>query len=201
MFTILIGSVARGDHTHNSDIDICRINSYEEITVLDCKSPPGPTNYIDYSFDQFMSLYMKGSLFIFHIFKEGILLKGDIEDWNNYKNNFIIKTSFYEEITNLKNSLKLIMATEIFGGKYLSLYSNFFTIIKNISIFALANNGIYEFNKKNAICKIYGEYFIDFLIDSYSTFERGVSITDHDYDSPDILKHVLDYYIPRTKEL
>ncbi|MCL6604157.1 MAG: hypothetical protein K6T94_14920 [Paenibacillus sp.] len=199
-YVILIGSVARDDFETESDIDICRINNFNNIEKLPFW-PNGPISYIDYEFTDFMHLYNLGSLFIFHMFREGTLLLGNNSDWNKLKFNFKVQQNFHEELLNIKNITEIFKNIEIFGGKYLSMYSNFYTLIKNFSIFFLADNKIYNFNKKKAISAVFGETYIDILIDSYNYFERGIVNTKWDYGNKEQAKKIVEYYLVKMEEI
>lgn len=201
MFVILIGSVARSDHNINSDIDICRIDS--SIKILRQKNwPSGPINYIDYTDDEFMYLYGKGSLFIYHIIHEGILLEGNKKDWAELRNNFLFKDNYDDEISYIKSIILDFIDINIFGETFLSLYSNMFTLIKNFSIFSLSQQGIFLFNKEQAVNLKFGRKYYDLLSESYNRFERGLinEESNWDYSSRNLATQVIDYYRKKMEE-
>ena len=74
MYTILIGSYARGTNRPERDYDIVRINHTEELNSDHIPTPRIKISYIDYSEETFADLYKMRSLFLFHIFCEGKLL-------------------------------------------------------------------------------------------------------------------------------
>ena len=75
MYTVLIGSYARGTENEHSDIDLVRIGHAEEFELAPAYVlPAGPISYIDYEMKVFQSLYQSGSLFLYHILNEGKLL-------------------------------------------------------------------------------------------------------------------------------
>lgn len=198
MFQILIGSVARNDFLNNSDIDICRIGNTQPIERKD-SWPSGPINYIDYELDVFEHLFESGSLFIMHILFEGILLKGDKEVWKDCKSNFCVKDSFNEELEEIREMTEVFHNLEMFGNRYLTLYSNLFTLIKNYSIFSLANEGIFIFNKEKAVKRVFGDFYYNLLHDSYNYFERGIVNEIWDYECKKTAQTVINYFLTKIK--
>ncbi|MET3697013.1 hypothetical protein SAMN05877753_101409 [Bacillus oleivorans] len=200
MFVVLIGSVARNDFNTGSDIDICRIKYKKNISRKD-KWPSGPINYIDYDDHVFNELFNSGSLFIYHILYEGILLAGDKKMWEKYKSCFKLKQDFTEEIKNIVENINIINNIKIFGNKYLSLYSNLYTLVKNFSIFHLANKRIYVFNKENAMNCIFEKSYNQLLIDAYNYFERGIVNNRWNYDCSETAIEIITYYQSKVREL
>lgn len=198
MFQILIGSVARNDFSQNSDIDICRIGNTYTVEREDLW-PSGPINYIDYELDVFEHLYEIGSLFLLHILSEGVLIKGDQKEWENYKSNFSVQRNFNKELEDIHEMTEIFDNIEIFGSKYLTLYSNLFTLTKNYAIFTLANRGIYVFNKKKAINDVFGYFYYDLLSDSNNYFERGIINETWDYECKNIAQNVTNYYLKKLR--
>lgn len=199
MFIILIGSVARNEFSANSDIDICRIN-INKVVERKPQWPNGPIVYIDYDIETFNHLYEIGSLFLLHILCEGILLEGDKAQWEKYKKSFKVKENFQEEIDSIIDIIEVFDNIDIFGNKYLSMYSNLFTIVKNFSIFFLANSNKYVFDKKKAVKEVFGDFHFDLLYDSYNYFERGVINEKWKYDSKEQAMKILNYYLINIKE-
>ncbi|GIO56905.1 hypothetical protein J21TS7_52230 [Paenibacillus cineris] len=199
-FVVLIGSVARKDYSVGSDIDICRINS--DVTInRQTDWPDGPINYIDYDTETFQHLYNIGSLFIYHILTEGILIEGNIDSWEKLILNFSLTGNFSNEIVKILDLNEIFKKTEIFGNHYLSLFSNLFTNVKNFSIFYLARNGIYLFNKEKAIKYTFGEYYYDLIFDAYNYFERGVINKKWNYSCKKIAIEVTNYYLSKMEAL
>jgi hypothetical protein len=194
MFLVLSGSVARGDYSKDSDIDVCRIDCTCEVS-RDFEWPSGPINYIDYTLDEFERLYCRGSLFIFHILYEGILIKGDEKNWNMLKLNFICQDNFDEELTKIINTFDTFDNIEIFGGKYLTMYSNLFTLVKNYSIFYLAKKRLFVFNKEKAVKTIFGDFYFDMLMASYNYFERGILNNNWNYDCKTTAIEIKKHYL------
>lgn len=195
MFVVLIGSVAREDQNINSDIDICRIDSDIEL-FKKINWPSGPINYIDYNYEEFMHLYSQGSLFIYHILHEGILIDGSKSEWEQLINNFVFIDNYDDEIFDIKSIIFKFLDVEIFGNTFLSLYSNLFTLVKNYSIFSLAQEGIFVFNKEQAVRLKFGYKYYDLLSDSYNRFERGLVKQENkwDYTSRSLAMKVISFY-------
>lgn len=195
MFVILIGSVARGDYSINSDIDICRIDSNFEISKK-TNWPLGPINYIDYTYEDFMHLYLEGSLFIYHILHEGILVHGNKCEWERFRKKFVFVDNLDEEINNIKEIIFEFIDVNIFGNTFLSLYSNLFTLVKNYSIFSLSQEGKFIFNKEHAIKLKFGDRYYELLNAAHNRFERGIVKEElkWDYTSPKLAIQVIDYY-------
>jgi predicted nucleotidyltransferase len=200
MFIVLIGSVARSEFNYDSDIDICRIDSAYGVSRRKCW-PLGPINYVDYDLNTFNKLYYSGSLFIYHILREGKLLYGEQIKWQKYIDDFRLKDDFSGELQKIKDNMGLFEDIDMFGGKHLSLYSNLYKLVKNYSIFYLADKKIFEFNKERAMRRIFGDHYNRLLIDAYNYFERGNEINNWDFDNSELAKTVLDFYVKKMKEL
>ena len=98
-FIIIFGSIARNDYTENSDVDILTINIEKNLAekyINNIKIPNFPHNYVEYNSETFSMFYNSGSLFLYHIFTQGVLIHGDIEKWKLIKNNFNVKKNFKE---------------------------------------------------------------------------------------------------------
>lgn len=195
MYVVLIGSVAKNEENENSDIDICRIGT-EILIEKDVKWPKGPISYIDYSIEEFSSLYEKGSLFIYHILKEGLLLNGSEKNWNFLVEKFNFKDTYGEEVEKIRIILQKILEVDIYGSTFLSFYSNLFTLLKNFSIFLLAHQGNFEFNKRKAFNQVLGEKYYELLYYSYNKFERGINLKDNkiDFLSQKLARDVIEYF-------
>ncbi|MFP7376680.1 hypothetical protein [Bacillus paralicheniformis] len=198
MFQVLIGSVARNDFSIYSDIDICRIGNIEKIERKD-SWPNGPINYIDYELEVFEHLFEIGSLFIMHILFEGVLIKGDKEEWENYKSKFCVKDNFTDELEDILDMTSVFSNLDMFGNKYLTLYSNLFTLVKNYSIFTLANEGIYIFNKEKVIKRVFGDFYYNLLFASNNYFERGIVNEIWNYDCKDTAQDITNYYLTKIR--
>jgi predicted nucleotidyltransferase len=199
-FGILIGSVARKDFHENSDVDICRINSDLDIKkALDW--PNGPINYVDYDEVSFKNLYESGSLFLYHVFFEGKLIYGDLNKWELYRSNFKVKKSFLEEINSILSISSMFKNIEMFGGHYLTLYSNLYTNIKNFSIFYLANQEQFTFNKEESIKKVFGDFYYDLLYDAYNYYERASEKNVWNFNCKETAINITNYYLRKMENL
>lgn len=201
MFVILIGSVAKKQQNINSDIDIVRIETYENVQRL-ADWPDGPINYIDYTYEDFVNLYNNGSLFIYHIFSEGLVLRGDPSKWSELKRKFIFNDNLDSEISDIRLILKEYLDEKIYGNIYLSFYSNIFTLLKNYSIYSLAKKGIFEFNKEKAFKSFFGQPYYDLLSECYNRFERGCLIPSKTWDLEDssLAKNVIHYFKAKMED-
>lgn len=155
MYTILIGSYARGTNRLGSDYDVVRVNHAEKLDSDHIPSSQTRISYIDYSEEAFAELYKSGSLFLYHIFYEGKLLFGNKKDWYNLKNNFSVCNIFTKEILEYLDLISFVNSDQSFHHSTFAYLSNMFKAIKNISIFCLAEKGQYVFEKKTAIAGAY----------------------------------------------
>jgi predicted nucleotidyltransferase len=200
VFIILVGSVARKDFNETSDIDICRIETKCDLK-RERKWPSGPINYIDFSFDEFLHLYNSGSLFIYHVVNEGKLICGDVHKWRHLKDNFVFEDTYTGELDKIRRRFHVFLEIEIYGNKYMSLYSNLFTTVKNFSIFYLAKKRIFVFNKEIAIKTVFGDFYYDLLIASYNYFERGIINDTLNYECNDTAQEIIHYYYNKIEVL
>ncbi|KIN09357.1 nucleotidyltransferase domain-containing protein [Vibrio mytili] len=182
-FVVIFGSVARGDSHKNSDIDVLLIdcNIRDADLILDKYDLPGlPVNYIEYDFCQFEKYFRMGSLFLYHIFKQGFLLYGNEDLWAGYVENFKLKSSFCEEIDKIKSDIEIYKDISIFNGKFYLPLVNIFPMVKNYCIFSLANMGIFEFNKVECMKKMVAsdDILSDFLLlqSFYDSSVRGLNV-------------------------
>ncbi len=177
MYTILIGSYARGTNRPESDYDVVRINHTAELDFDYIPSSQIKISYIDYSEETFADLYKLGSLFLYHIFYEGKLLHGNKKDWRNLKENFNVCQSFKKEILEYLHLINFLNSDKSFHHATFAYLSNMFKAIKNISIFYLAERGHYIFEKKGAIAGAYpflSAGKISTLILANDVYERDV---------------------------
>lgn len=150
---VLIGSYARGDFNQYSDCDIFRVGC--ENTDLDYSMLPitdqSIVSCIDYDNETFAKLYNAGSLFLYHVLHEGILISGDIEIWQGLQDGFSVQRSFSKELEEISLITEFLSNIEMFGGKFLTPLVNAFTELKNASVFYLAHQGIYTFEKTQCL--------------------------------------------------
>ena len=153
-FIVLFGSCARGDDNAFSDVDVLRINARCLSSSKLVPKRKRVVNYVDYDAETFNVLYNGGSLFLAHIFNEGILLEGNPRSWEFLKEQFHVTTCFSGEFAKIESTLSQFRNPRVFGGHYLSALAALFTIVKNSSIFFLAQNKVYEFNKCRSIYQV-----------------------------------------------
>src|SRR5258707_9239392 len=98
-FIILIGSFARGDANERSDCDLLVVNASAEEVGQIVGVPDGVvTNVVTFTDETFLNLYRRGSLFLFHAFREGKLLWGDEKRWLSLGANFEVPQDYRREI-------------------------------------------------------------------------------------------------------
>jgi hypothetical protein len=148
-FVILIGSYARGDFNQYSDCDVFRVGC--ENTQLDYSalpiSDPSIVSLIDYDNETFVKLYKAGSLFLYHVLYEGVLISGDAKAWQELQDGFVVQRDFTKELEEIFLVTEFLSNIEMFGGKFLTPLVNAFTELKNACVFYLAHQGIYTFEK------------------------------------------------------
>lgn len=178
MFTILIGSYARGTNRRDSDLDIVRIDHTNKLNCCCVPSSFSNISYIDYSIGTFDELHSSGSLFLYHIFSEGKLLCGKKSEWYKLRETFNVNRSFKKEINEYLDLLVFLNSDPVFHHSIFAYLSNMFKAIKNISIFNLAEKQQYIFEKKSSILSVYSFLSgkqIDLLISANDIFERDVT--------------------------
>ncbi|WP_406943723.1 nucleotidyltransferase domain-containing protein [Citrobacter freundii] len=90
-FAVLFGSVARGDYNKNSDIDILLCNYPEDKAKKNIASinlPQLPVNFVLYDSNMLWKFHEEGSLFLYHIFKQGKLRRVRISTLRNENETF-----------------------------------------------------------------------------------------------------------------
>lgn len=182
-FAILFGSVSRGTHNSNSDIDILLLNIDESQAsqFIDFSALPKlVVNYVCYNSVTFNKYYLNGSLFLFHVFNEGRLIYGNANEWERVTKGFKVKRKFDSEIGRVRLDASVYSDINLFSNYYMSAMANFYPIIKNFCIFKLASDSIYEFDKNASlkmVCRNAKEYKrLSVLRGCYDVFYRGLSI-------------------------
>ena len=178
-FTLLIGSFARGTGGLNSDIDILRVghtNSIERPGNIDQRIP---VSYVDYDLRSFSKLYDEGSLFLYHAFFEGKILSGNISQWKQLKDHFVVLEKFRAPIEEYLEVLSYIDRYPEYEYAHVPYLSNIFKCMKNIGIFRLASKKHYKFEKTAALVIGCGltDSVARILILSNAVFERSTPIT------------------------
>jgi predicted nucleotidyltransferase len=172
-FTILIGSRARRTATSRSDIDVVRIGHKRPAPGRIGKQA---ISYIDYDFDKFCDLYDRGSLFLYHVFREGRLLAGSESAWRSLKKNFRVSTNFGDQISRNRNFLRWLHRGEKFEGAVIPYLAHTCRALKNLAIFSLAQKRQYIFDKREALQRAFpalSDRSIDLLITANDSFERS----------------------------
>lgn len=153
-FTVVIGSCARGTADLGSDLDVVRIGHFREVRredVAEAASTAGPVTCIDYDVPTFRKLYATGSLFLYHIFTEGVLIRGDGKAWRYLQNRFSVQHCFAEEIQENLAVYYWLNSPDQFENAEYPLLSYLFRVLKNISIFSMAQRNTYIFEKRDAL--------------------------------------------------
>jgi predicted nucleotidyltransferase len=173
-FTILIGSLARRTQNSSSDIDVVRIG-HKESTKLKIQSKNQAVSYIDYDIDKFMELHERGSLFLYHVFNEGLLLDGNATAWQWLKDHFRVSTDFRQEISQNRKFLKWLQTGTKYQGAVVPYLAHTCRALKNLAIFSLAQERKYVFDKGRALRKAFprlSDDVIALLVDASNSFER-----------------------------
>lgn len=159
-FVVIFGSVARGDFNAESDIDVMLYNYPEDKArgkIISLNLPNFPINFVCYDRETFSKFYNEGSLFFYHMFKQGFLVDGDKEIWDFLCEQFSLKKSFHDELRKISYEASSYKNLSYFNGYYLSALVNIYPLLKNFCIFTLAQQGVYEFNKKKCILTSLGD--------------------------------------------
>ena len=173
-FTILIGSHARRTQNSSSDIDVVRIGHKKSPKLKN-----GPTNrvisYIDYDSDKFFDSYEHGSLFLYHVFKEGRLLHGNAATWRWLKDHFRVRTNFKQEISRNRRFLKWLQIGTKYNRAVVPYLAHTCRALKNLAIYSLAQERKYVFDKRTALRKAFPQLSDDaigLLVNASNSFER-----------------------------
>lgn len=100
---ILFGSRSRGDFDTQSDIDILEIT-----TEIHKPYSVDHFNYSTYTKDQLISMGENGSLFVWHIIKEGQVIKGNINLIAELKSKFIQPNNYNEFRKEILSAARLL---------------------------------------------------------------------------------------------
>lgn len=176
-FTLLIGSGARKNQKRYNDIDIVRIGHIDSVKLDEHLNgnEHGPISYIDYDGRKFLKLYREGSLFLYHVFTEGDLLRGNKMHWGQLKKGFRVSTNFREEIAHNRKLLRWLQQGEKFRGASIPYLAHTFRALKNLAIFSLAQKRHYVFDKRAALQKAFPNLdrkAITLLIDANEILEH-----------------------------
>ena len=174
--TILIGSYARGDASSESDVDVLRVGHQNPIVRPKNIPSTAQISYIDYDWQGLIRLHSQGSLFLYHAFREGLLLQGCKSKWDELRESFSVAPRHTESIMEYVELLFYIDKYPGYENAYIPYLSNIFKAVKNIGIFRLAERGIYRFDKKSALslgCNIV-DPMSQVLQSANNCFERAV---------------------------
>jgi predicted nucleotidyltransferase len=152
----LYGSVARGDATPWSDIDLLVIGSQPRLSPARLKDslPPGVrdrTSIIFYPTTAFRRHYEERALFIAHIRKEGKILldrRGILGEVLGRP--FVPAVDIEEGIATHLVKLAPYANVRRFGGNFLFCLAHLYSIGKGIAMLGLAKAGPIEFNRDRA---------------------------------------------------
>jgi predicted nucleotidyltransferase len=156
----LFGSVARGDETPWSDIDLLVIGSRAEATraeIVEALPPQLRESHLSLlyrSSEELARLSEEQGIFVDHIRREGIILhdstgqltralSGDALPWSN------VEAELESELVRLRPYENL----ERFSSNFLFCLSHLYAIGKSIVILDLAKEGVFEFNRDEAFRK------------------------------------------------
>ena len=148
----LFGSVVRGDFDKYSDKDILLVgNKSLEINSLKNQLGKNKWSCASYTWDKLNYLKSQQSLFIQHLKKESWILHDHNENYKTFLSNYNPKSDYTKEYYNSNNLFKSL---EYLNDNH---YSNLWALdvlsvgFRNLAIFRLANEGIYEFSHKSII--------------------------------------------------
>jgi predicted nucleotidyltransferase len=208
----VIGSTARGDCTTLSDMDVLVISRtraevasfHQQIAHFESR----PVSIILYSPEDFQSLWGEGSLFIYHVLKEGCLHSDDGTFAAMVcRGEFTLKNCFREDIEEQLTRLQLYEDTSRFNDIYLHVLARLFSIYKNIVFFSLAERGTPEFNKHRAFDRFYWIYpharkmrpKMDYLHRFYLEAAKGVSFVELEHRS--VTANSVRWYLKSIRRL
>jgi predicted nucleotidyltransferase len=189
-FTILIGSRARRTSKAGSDIDVVRVG-HKKPLARNGRHQKRLVSYTDYDIEKFWDLYGRGSLFFYHMFREGRLLEGSPSAWSCLKANFRVSTNFNEEITRNRKLLQWLQRGEKFRGAIIPYLAHTCRALKNLAIFSLAQQRQYVFDKRAALNRAFprlSKNAIDLLVTANDSFERSPRrhLSSHDVTEEEI---------------
>jgi uncharacterized protein len=156
---MIFGSYARKDNDKNSDIDIfilidnCKFSNYIErknniISVLKI-----PADYVSiYTYDGFSLLKDKGSYFLWHLKKEGILIYDSKNEYNNLFRDLKRYNRAKEDLLEYKEICKDIINNKRYGCEEKNYdLSVLASIIRNCCITISYLHGEYLFDKIKSV--------------------------------------------------
>ena len=175
-FGVIAGSVARGTENAQSDLDYVRIGPARKIPI---NLPTGGINKISairYDWAKFNKLYKEGSLFVYHLFSEGVLIEGNQEKWSALKSGFKVRKKFTNEIKRYKSALRHIVNSANEHISVIPFLAHTLRCLKNIAIFSLAEEGVYVFEKAGALKAFFPtlpNHYIEIMLMAESILDRN----------------------------
>jgi len=155
----LFGSIARGDATAKSDIDILVLGSDSALTPTkllkgERARDRDRLSVMYYTTREFLEHYAERALFVAHILREGQVLMdrtGLLGRLLNTEYRPVVDAD--AAISRELEKLRLYEAPGRFHGNYLFCLSHLFAIGKSIVMLRLAQAGIFEFDKVKALAE------------------------------------------------
>jgi len=152
---LLCGSVARGDATQWSDIDLMITTSDPTLTRAHLREALGDrtdrVSLIFFRTSAFQREYKKRRLFIAHLVKEGIPLYDKLGLLHQVLSEpFVPNPDISPEIKHFRAKLAPYKFPDRYNNNFLFCLSHLYSIGKAIVILALAKRGVLEFNRETA---------------------------------------------------
>jgi predicted nucleotidyltransferase len=153
---LLYGSVARGDAGPGSDIDLLIIGQDAGQTIAGLRrwvgelDPERRAGLVFHTRTSFAAIIEEGSRFLVHLRSEGELLFDRTDQLRGFLESPWQPVSVDAEIAGELERLSSYSRPELFGGRFLFPLAHVFTIGKAIVMARLADEGIFEFNRRRA---------------------------------------------------
>jgi predicted nucleotidyltransferase len=153
---LLYGSVARGDARADSDIDLLLLGPDCGQTIAALRTwiatvdPERRAGLAFHTRESFAELIHDGSRFLVHLRREGEVLIDRTGQLEGFLRAPWEPVSVDEEIAIELARLANYDRPELFGGRFLFPLAHVFTIGKAVVMARLADDGIFEFNRRRA---------------------------------------------------
>jgi hypothetical protein len=153
---LMYGSVARGDASGESDIDLLIVGRDAGYTIGSIRAwvgsidPDRRASYVFHTRDSFAELVREGSRFLVHLRSEGEVLLDRTRELSAFLARPWEPVAVDAEIALELERLHTYDRPEVFGGRFLFALAHVFTIGKAIVMARLADEGHFEFNRKRA---------------------------------------------------
>ncbi len=153
----LYGSVARGDASEWSDIDLLVIGSNPNTTParllkrIRQEYPSARISLLYYFTPDFKEHYKEGALFVAHVLSEGKVLydkRGILRRLLTQRP--VPRVRIADEVQTQLGRLEAYEDTRRFNGNFLFCFAHLYSIGKGIIMLGLAKDGILEFNREQA---------------------------------------------------